>query len=62
MSELTSALQMVSRVGLHVTQYPSGKFGFVGSVPTDLAWQMAEMPSALRNLAATRGCNRELIR
>lgn len=42
MSELSNALQMVSGLGLEVIKYPSGKFGFVGRVPADLAWQMAD--------------------
>jgi len=28
---------MFSNLGLHVIQFPSGRFGFVGSIPTALA-------------------------
>ena len=52
MSELTNALQMFSRVGLHVTQYPSGKWGYVGSVPTNLAWQMSDGSAVPEEIAA----------
>lgn len=52
MSELTSALQMFSRFGLHVTQYPSGKWGYVGNVPANLAWQMADGSVVSEEIAA----------
>ena len=42
MSELRNALHMVSALGLEVIKYPSGKFGFVGRVPSDLAFQFAD--------------------
>ncbi len=29
---------MKSKFGLHVIQYPSGKWGFVGSVPAELSY------------------------
>jgi hypothetical protein len=50
--ELANALQMVSPLGLEVIKYPSGKFGFVGSVPTDLAWQMSDGSIVSEEIAA----------
>jgi hypothetical protein len=38
MGELAQAMQMIGRLGLNVIKYPSGKWGFVGRVPSDLAW------------------------
>jgi hypothetical protein len=38
MSELANAIRMISNLGLNVTRYPSGKYGFVGRVPSDLAY------------------------
>jgi hypothetical protein len=50
--ELANALQMVSALGLEVIKYPSGKFGFVGRVPTDLAWQMTDGSIVPEDIAA----------
>lgn len=60
MSELANALQMVSALGLEVIKYPSGKFGFVGRVPTDIAWQMPDGSSVPEEIAADimRACIR----
>jgi hypothetical protein len=43
---------MVSALGLEVIKYPSGKFGFVGRVPTDLAWQMSDGSIVPEQIAA----------
>jgi hypothetical protein len=43
MSELAQvAKAMRGNFGLHVEKYPSGKFGFIGSVPMVLAYRMAD--------------------
>lgn len=42
MSELANALRMVPALGLEVIKYPSGKFGFVGRVPSELAFQFPD--------------------
>ena len=38
MGELVGAMRMLSNLGLNVMQYPSGKWGFVGRVPAELAY------------------------
>lgn len=42
MSELANAMRMIGNLGLNVMRYPSGKFGFVGRVPSDLAYIKAD--------------------
>jgi hypothetical protein len=41
---------MFGKLGLHVIKFPSGKFGYVGSIPTILG---TEIPA---NRAAVMGC------
>ena len=41
---------MLGNLGLHIIKFPSGKFGFVGSIPTILA---EEIPATT---AAVLGC------
>ena len=38
MATLGSVSWRVGMLGLHITEYPNGKFGFVGSVPVELAY------------------------
>lgn len=38
MSELARGMQLIGNLGLNVIRYPSGKYGFVGRVPADLAY------------------------
>ena len=38
MSEMQAFLKMQGNLGLHVQKFPSGKYGFVGSVPASLLW------------------------
>ena len=38
MGELAQAMKVMGKLGLHVIKFPSGKYGFVGSVPVDLAY------------------------
>jgi hypothetical protein len=38
MSELARAMHLIGNLGLNVMRYPSGKYGFVGRVPSDLAY------------------------
>lgn len=38
MSELANAMHIIRNLGLNVMRYPSGKYGFVGRVPADLAY------------------------
>jgi hypothetical protein len=38
MSELAHVMQIIGNLGLNVIRYPSGKYGFVGRVPADLAY------------------------
>ena len=42
MGELQQAMRVLGGLGLHVTQYPSGRWGFVGRVPAELAYQHAD--------------------
>jgi len=42
MSELAQAVRLMGNLGLNVMRYPSGKFGFVGRVPSDLAYIKAD--------------------
>lgn len=42
MGELAGAMRMLSNLGLNVMQYPSGKWGFVGRVPAQLAYTTAD--------------------
>lgn len=37
---------MKTRFGLHIIQYPSGKFGFVGSVPETLGFYTEDIKQA----------------
>lgn len=41
---------MFGNLGLHVIQFPSGRFGYVGSIPTELA---TKVPA---DTAAVLGC------
>lgn len=38
MSELAQAMKRIRNLGLNIIKYPSGKFGFVGRVPYELAY------------------------
>ena len=42
------------RLGLHVIQFPSGRWGFVGSIPTDLATAAPATKSAILGCRAWR--------
>lgn len=42
MSELAHAMKIIGNMGLNVIKYPSGKFGFVGRVPMELAYIKAD--------------------
>ena len=35
------------RLGLHVIKFPSGRFGYVGSIPTELGTEVPATKSAL---------------
>jgi hypothetical protein len=41
--------------GLHVIQFPSGRFGYVGSVPTDLGFPVPADKSAVMGGRSFRG-------
>ncbi len=36
MREMSAFKKLSGNLGLHVIQFPSGKFGYVGSVPADI--------------------------
>lgn len=43
MTEFTQATKIwTGNLGLHVDHWPSGKFGFVGSIPIELAYEYAD--------------------
>jgi hypothetical protein len=51
MSELSNVINNFSgkNLGLHVIQFPSGKYGYVGTVPIDLAF-IDPTPEQVNNL------------
>ena len=52
MTEMQSALKMLNgKMGCHLTEFPSGRFGFVGSVPVILAYADGATEEQIRNAA-----------
>ena len=52
---------MFSNMGLHIIKFPTGKFGYVGSIPVDLA---TEVPATTADVMGGRchyGPNKELL-
>lgn len=43
MSELAQVMSVIKNAGLNVIQYPSGKWGFVGKVPVELAFEYSDI-------------------
>ncbi len=48
-------------MGCHLIQFPSGRFGYVGSLPTVLATAVKATTSAVLGCRAYRGENGELL-
>lgn len=59
MSELAQAMKMISNLGLNIIKYPSGKFGFVGHVPVELAYMHSDgsEPTETEYLVISRSSN-----
>ena len=56
MSEMQSALKMLNgKMGCNVIRYPSGRFGFVGSVPVLLAYVDGATEDQIRKAAQFGG-------
>lgn len=49
------------RLGLHVIQFPSGKFGFVGSIPTALGKEIPATEAAVMGCRSHRNAKGELV-
>lgn len=49
------------KLGLHVIQFPSGRFGFVGSLPLDMATMVPANTSAVMGGRAIRNERGELV-
>jgi hypothetical protein len=58
MSELQQAMKILKNMGLNVMKYPSGKYGFVGRVPAELAYIHADgsalTPSEQKDIAESQ--------
>lgn len=52
---------MFGNLGLHVIKFPSGRFGYVGSMPTCLAMEVPATTSDVLGCRAHRGVNGELL-
>jgi hypothetical protein len=63
MSELANAMQIVKGLALNVIKYPSGKYGFVGRVPMELAYVHADgsMPTPSEQKEIAEACNRGMV-
>jgi len=48
-------------VGLHVIQFPSGRFGFVGAVPGDLGYEVPANKSAVVGGRAFKNAKGDLV-
>ena len=52
---------MISNLGLHVIKFPSGKYGFVGNIPLDMASMVPASTSAVMGGRAIRNEDGKLV-
>lgn len=52
---------MFGNVGLHVIKFPSGRFGFVGSIPTELGTEVPATTAAVMGCRSHRNVAGDLV-
>lgn len=52
---------MFSNLGLHVIQYPTGRFGYVGSIPRSLGNEIPASSNAVMGGRAYRNARGEIV-
>jgi hypothetical protein len=52
---------MFGNLGLHIIQFPSGRFGFVGNIPTTLGLEIPASTAAVMGCRTHRNAAGELL-
>lgn len=52
---------MFGNLGLHVIQFPSGKFGYVGSIPAALGYEVPASRAAVMGCRAYRNAVGDIV-
>jgi hypothetical protein len=52
---------MFGNMGLHIIKFPSGRYGFVGSIPSNLGTEVAANTSAVMGGRAFRNASGDIV-